>query len=113
ANNALWPEATYTVVANPSSVHSNFSSCSDHTPSPGTMQMVINGSDVAGVVIWSQSVAVTPNADYEFSYWVQSVVAEAPSQLQLYVNGVAAGPIYTANLNTCDIKQFIYNTSAG
>lgn len=112
-SNALWPEATYTVVANPSSVHNNFSSCSDHTPSPGTMQIVINGSYIAGVVIWSQSVAVTPNADYEFSYWVQSVVAEAPSQLQLYVNGVAAGPIYTANLNTCEIKQFIYNTSAG
>ena len=113
AKNALWPEATYTVVANPNSVHDNFSTCSDHTPSPGTMQMVINGSTVAGVVVWSQSVAVIPNADYEFSYWVQSVVAETPSQLQLYVNGVAAGPIYTANLATCDIKQFIYNTSAG
>ncbi|GAB1415684.1 hypothetical protein MASR2M117_10900 [Paludibacter sp.] len=113
AKNALWPEATYTVVANPKDVHDNFSTCSDHTPSPGTKQMVINGSSVAGVVIWSQSVAVTPGADYEFSYWVQSVVAEAPSKLQLYVNGVAAGPIYTANLATCDIKQFIYNTSAG
>lgn len=112
-SNALWPEATYTVVANPNSVHSNFSSCSDHTPSPGTQQMVINGSPTAGVVVWSQSVSVLPDADYEFSYWIQSVVASNPSQLQLYVNGIAAGPVYTANINTCDIKQFVYNTSSG
>lgn len=112
SSNALWPEATYTVVASPSSVHSNFSNCADHSD-PGTMQMVINGAPVAGVVVWSQSVAVIPGADYEFSYWLQSVVASNPSQLQLYVNGVAAGPIYTANLANCDIKQFIYNTNAG
>lgn len=112
-SNALWPEATYTVVASPSSVHSNFSNCSDHTPSPGTLQMVINGSPTAGVIVWSQSVSVLPGADYEFSYWIQSVVAENPSQLQLYVNGIAAGPVYTANMATCNIKQFVYNTSAG
>ncbi|MEA4935032.1 MAG: T9SS type A sorting domain-containing protein [Paludibacter sp.] len=112
-SNALYPEATYTVIANPSLVHGNFSPCNDHTPSPGTQQMVINGSPIAGVIVWSQSVSVLPGADYEFSYWIQSVVAENPSQLQLYVNGVAAGPVYTANLTTCSIKQFIYNTSAG
>lgn len=111
-SSALWPEATYTVVANPNSVHSNFSNCSDHS-NPGTQQMVINGAPVAGVVVWAQSVAVIPGADYEFSYWLQSVVASNPSQLQLYVNGVAAGPIYTANFATCDIKQFIYNTNSG
>lgn len=113
AEDALWPEATYTVVADPGSVHSNFSSCSDHTPSPGTKQMVINGSPTAGVIVWSQSVSVLPGADYEFSYWIQSVVASNPSQLQLYVNGIAAGPVYTANLATCNIKQFVYNTSSG
>ena len=32
---------------------------------------------------------------------------------QLYVNGVAAGPVYTANLATCSWKKFIYNTNAG
>lgn len=111
-SNALWNEATYSVVANPNSVHNNFSNCPDHS-NPGTLQMVINGSPVAGVVVWSQSVAVIPWADYEFTYWLQSVVAENPSQVQLYVNGVAAGPVYTANLATCAIKQFVYNTNAG
>ena len=109
----LWDEAKYAVVANPNSVHSNFSSCSDHTPAPGTKQMVINGSPTAGVIVWSQSVSVLPGADYEFSYWIQSVVASNPSQLQLYVNGISAGPVYTANLATCNIKQFVYNTSSG
>jgi hypothetical protein len=112
-SDALWPEATYTVVADPSSVHSNFSDCSDHTPTPGTKQMVINGSPTAGVVVWTQSVSVIPGSDYEFSYWLQSVVAQNPSQVQLYVNGISAGPVYTANLNNCAIKQFVYNTNAG
>jgi len=109
---SLWNESTYAVVANPNSVHRNFSACTDHTSGTGK-QLVVNGSSVAGVVIWSQSVAVIPGADYEFSYWIQSVVAENPSQLQLYVNGVAAGPVYTANLATCSWKKFIYNTNAG
>ncbi|MDO9633755.1 MAG: hypothetical protein Q7J05_01765 [Paludibacter sp.] len=110
---ALQPEGVYTVVADPSSVHSNFTNCSDHTPAPGTLQMVINGSTVAGVVVWSQSVSVIPGADYEFTYWIQSVVAQNPSKLQLYVNGVSAGPVYTANIANCDIKQFVYNAQAG
>jgi hypothetical protein len=114
--NALWPEALYTVVASPLTVHDNFSACVDHTiggATPTGLQMVINGAPTAGVVIWTQSVPVIPNASYEFSYWVQTVVATSPSQLQLYVNGVAAGPTYTADLTTCTWKQFIYNTTAG
>lgn len=111
-NGNLWPESTYTVDANPSVSHNNFSACTDHTTNSGK-QMIINGSGTAGVVIWSQAVPVVPNASYEFSYWVQTVVATSPSKLQLYVNGIAAGPVYTADATTCTWKQFIYNTTAG
>jgi len=109
----LWKEGYYAVVANPNSVHANFSTNGDHTPAPGTMQMVINGSTTAGVVVWSQSVPVVPGADYQFTYWVQTVVAGNPSRLQLYVNGVAAGPIYTASASINNWTQFLYNASAG
>lgn len=108
-SNALWDEGTYTVAASPSSVHSNFANCSNHT-SGGSMQMIVNGSSIPGIVVWSQSVSVIPGADFEFSYWIQSVVAESPAQLQLYVNGVAAGPIYEASGVTCDFRQFVYST---
>ena len=112
SSNALYPEGLYTVVANPSTVHPNFIACGDHTTGTG-LQMVVNGAVTAGVNIWSQTVNVTPNSYYQFTYWIQSVTAGNPAQLQLYVNGVAAGPIYTADLATCSWEQFLYNWNSG
>ncbi|MEI6141847.1 MAG: T9SS type A sorting domain-containing protein, partial [Mariniphaga sp.] len=108
----LVPEGRYAVVANPNTVHASFINCSDHTPS-GTLQMVVNGATVAGVNVWSQTVNVAPNSDYQFTYWIQSVVGNNASQLQLYVNGVAAGPVYTAITATCQWAQFLYNWNSG
>ena len=115
-SSGLVPEKVYAVIADPSSQHSNFSKSPDHTIGGSTcvgLQMVINGAPVAGAVVWTQSVPVIPGASYEFIYWVQSVNGAAPSQLQLFVNGALAGPIYTADSNTGNWKQFIFNASAG
>ena len=110
---ALEPEGVYTVVADPSSVHSNFDNCVDHTSGTGTKQMVVNGATVANVNIWSQTVNVVPNTDYQYTYWIQSVVEGNPARLQLYINGSPAGPIYTADLGTCSWRQFTYNWNSG
>ncbi|MFT3752660.1 MAG: hypothetical protein QM800_07220 [Paludibacter sp.] len=113
---ALQPEALYTIATTPQSVHGSFTANGDHTDSPGIMQMVVNGSPTAGVVVWSQSVPVIPGATYQFTYWEQTANVTAPvnpSQLQLYVNGVAAGPVYTANSTYGVWTQFLYNASAG
>ena len=112
-NGNLWPEATYTVHTNPNYSHANFPSCAPGPGDPTGNRMIINGAPQAGVVIWSQSVSVLQNADYEFSYFLQSVRPEAPSQLQLYINGVMAGPIYYASSTTCIWKKYIYNTNSG
>jgi hypothetical protein len=112
----LWDAATYTVAANPNSVHSNFSSCSDHTTggtTPVGQQMIINGASAANISIWGQNVPVTPNTIYQFTYWVQSVTGSNPSQLQLYVNNASAGPTYTADASTCSWKKFVYNWNSG
>ena len=103
-------EGNYTVVQNPNTVHSSFSNCS---PNGGTMQMVINGSSYVETV-WGQTITgITPYSNYQFVYYVQTVCATFPSQLQLYVNGVAAGPIYSADPIVCVQKQFIYNWNSG
>ena len=113
ATNCLWsPEGQYTVVADPHSVHNNFTTNGDHTSGSGN-QMVINGSPKAGVVVWSQSVPVIPGASYQFTYWLQSTTSTNPSQLQLYVNGVDAGPVNTASTTIPLWTQFLYNASAG
>lgn len=107
--NALWPEGVYTITANPNSVHNNFSNCSPQ----GSLQMIINGADTAGISVWRQTVNVMPNTDYQFTYFVQSVHPLNPSILQLYVNGVAAGPTTTASTTTCVWSQFLYNWNSG
>ena len=108
----LVPEGTFDVIANPQSRHASFATCGDHTTGSG-LQMVINGAVTAGVSVWAQTVNVIPGTDYQYSYWVQSVVAGNPSQLQLYINGIAAGPVYTALTPTCQWIQFIYNWNSG
>jgi len=112
---ALWNEGLYTVVKRPYSVHPNFTTSGDHTTGRG-MQMVVNGNPTAGVVVWSQSVSVLPGAKYVFTYWEQTVNVPTPanpSQLQLYVNGIPAGPTYTASATVGQWTQFLYNTISG
>jgi hypothetical protein len=120
-NQVLYPEGTYTVVANPNSVHDQFGSWPDHTSGSG-LQMVINGSITANKNIWYETVPVTQNTNYQFTYWVQSLAASgndaAPSQLQLYVTGnvsprTAAGPVYTAIPAGGQWEQFVYNWNSG
>jgi len=113
ATNALYPEGLYSIVSSPQSVHNNFTTNGDNTPAPGTMQMVVNGSPTPGVVVWSQSVQVIPGATYQFTYWEQTVCLPSPSILQLYVNGVAAGPAYTASSTAAVWTHFLYNAAAG
>jgi hypothetical protein len=110
-------EGEYAVVAIPYNVHTSFTTNPDHTPAPGTMQMVINGAAVAGKVVWSQSMSVIANTSYQFTYWIQTVALPSPSLLQLYVNGVKSGPVYTADSTHIGTAaawtQFTYNVSPG
>lgn len=108
---ALWGEGDYCMVANPNSTHANFSACPDHTPS-GHLQMVVNGA-ATSKNIWSQTVNVVENTDYQFTYWVQSVNPDSPSQSQLYVNTKAIADPYEAIATPCNWKQFVYNWTSG
>ncbi|NTW31728.1 MAG: hypothetical protein HGB12_03735, partial [Bacteroidetes bacterium] len=108
----LWPEGRYAVVADPNSVHANFSHCADHTPS-GSLHMVINGATVPGSIIWAETVTIVPNTDYQFTYWFQGVIDDNVSTLQLFANGVAVGPAYDALTPSCTWLQFIYNWNSG
>ena len=121
---ALYPEALYTIVKLASSVHNDFTNYPGHKAGTvgdftdvNSYQMVVNGAPTAGVVVWSQSVPVIPGATYQFSYSEQTVnITQVPknaSRLQLYVNGVAAGPVYTAPEVNYQWATFVYNAEAG
>jgi hypothetical protein len=109
-------EGQYTVVADPNSVHSGYSKSPDHTiggPIPVGMQMVINGSKAANVTIWSETVPVQPNTNYQFTYWIQSVVSSSPPQLTFKINTVVVGPTFTAMTTAGNWTQYVYNWNSG
>jgi hypothetical protein len=106
---SLVPEGNYAIMKIPHDYHSAFS----HTPPhSGVLQMVVNGKGTTANV-WTETVAVVPNTNYQFSYWEQSVHATSPSKLQLSVNSQLIGNPYTAPSDTAVWKQFFYNWNSG
>lgn len=81
----------YAISTDPSLTHSNFVVCGDHTTGTGNM-LVANGSHTPNTTVWRQTVTVTPNTGYLFSFWATNVVNNpAVSYLQLYINNVPIG----------------------
>jgi len=77
---ALWPEGTYAVGANPSLYHELWYSFGDHTTGNGSM-LIVNGSVMPDMIVWSTTVGVTPNTQYDLSAWMASVYPVSPASL--------------------------------
>src|SRR5215211_2248801 len=103
--------ATYDVLTNPTSSHPSAATFGDHTSGAGRM-MAVNGANFAGPVVWSQSVTVTANTDYQFSAWVASWFFQAPAQLRFLINGVQVGT-FTAPSTSGVWQQFVVNWNSG
>jgi gliding motility-associated-like protein len=104
----------YAIATNPNSVHMYFSSCPDHTPTGIGRMMVVNGSGTPNSLVWSQTVAVTPNTDYQFGTWVMSVVSDPNvANLQFAINGVQLGGIFSTSPNSCIWEQFTNTWNSG
>lgn len=104
----------YAISTSPNLVHNNFAACGDHTTGSGNM-FIANGSSVAGTVVWSQTVPVSANTDYLFSFWAMNAVNDPNvSNLQLYVNGIAIGPINSTTATACNWLQIsdVWNSGA-
>lgn len=120
-------ESVYDVLSNPHNANPNAASFGDHTSGTGLM-MAVNGATASNRVIWSQTVAVTPNRSYNFSVWVSSWTSASPAQVTLWINGASPGPftapsvpgvwqqyqvIWNSNSNNVAAIQFIdENTNA-
>ncbi len=105
-------EEQYFVGSNPQAWNSSLASCTDHTGATGNM-MLVNGSPVADVEVWEQTVAVTPNTNYVFSTWVQALWAANPAQLQFSINGSELGVPIIASLPVCNWTQFYTTWNSG
>jgi len=106
---------TYTIGPKPSTKNTGF--CTTSGGHTGNNQMIIDGATLvaggAGVIAWAQSISVAQNTNYQFSFWVQSLVTTSPAVLQLYVNGVPVGTPSNAPSASCTWQQFFYTTNSG
>lgn len=109
ANNT---EGQYWVGANPNAWNTSLSRCPDHTTGSGNM-MTVNGSPSANAKVWSQKVAVTPNTNYTFATWIQSLISTNPAHLQFSINNVNLGNSVDANANPCQWSLFTSTWNSG
>jgi gliding motility-associated-like protein len=107
---------TYAITTNPNLVHNNFHTFGDHTSGNGNM-MVCNGSTIANDVVWTQTISVNPNTDYNFSAWAASVWGPLTSgdeaRLQFSINGTLVGSVFNLPLTSGTWANFFVNWNSG
>lgn len=105
---------TYAITSSPNLVHNNFNNCTDHTPNPGTQQLVVNGASTPNTDVWCQTVPVQPNTTYQFGTWVTSVENGQPvAQLQFSINNTPLGSVFSPSMNGCNWSQFTQTWASG
>jgi len=69
----------------------------DHTTGLGKM-LVVNGATTPSFTVWSETIGVTQDTNYEFGGWLSTWSWVAPvANLSVSINGVALGSFYTPN----------------
>jgi gliding motility-associated-like protein len=104
-------ETQYWVGSNPASWYVTFPACGDHSTGTGNMMMV-NGASATGTKVWYQTINVTPNTNYVFSAWVQSVDPRSPADLRFSINNNLLGSLLAAPVN-CQWRQFFITWNSG
>lgn len=80
----------YILTDNPSNHHVLGQDYGDHTTGSGLMMMV-EGSVLPGWVVWSQTVSVDANQDYQLSTWVSNWSTGHNATLDFTINGTSIG----------------------
>lgn len=104
-------EGQYYVSSNPRNWNPGLSNCTDHTTGSGNM-LLVNGSPALNQVVWQQTVTITPNTNYAFSTWIQSLSAANPAQLRFSINGQIVSNLIAAG-TLCSWKQFFVSWNSG
>ncbi|MCX6182402.1 MAG: hypothetical protein NT150_10780, partial [Bacteroidetes bacterium] len=93
-------EGTYGINKISKDAHWDFGACTDHTTGAGKM-LVANGTKTLNQKLWCQTVAVTPNTNYDFSTSVGSATGTFPAIMQFSINNIAIGSSFKASTTTC------------
>ena len=104
----------YSVVPDVDLVHNSWNG-NDHTSGTGNF-LVADGSTIAGLDIWCQTVQVNPNTNYTFSYWVSTLHTNnllSKAIIQTSINGIVTGSTLTAPANSGIWVQFQTTWNSG
>jgi hypothetical protein len=101
----LYPEGLFTVGSNPGQVHDLWADFGDHTTGDGLM-LIVNGNRAADMVVWSTTVAVDPQTQYDFSAWAASTFWRSPSSLAFSINGALLDSPFLLPSATADWQPF-------
>ncbi len=107
-------QKAYGIVSNPKAWEPDFSTCTDRS-TDNDLMMVVDGSATAANNdrVWSQTVnGLKQNTDYIFSYWVQSVAALSPANLETQINGSVVGTALAPSTACGWIRRF-YRWNSG
>lgn len=105
---------TYFVGSSPVEFRDGARDYPDHTTGNGLM-FIANGPTVDDLATWAQTVAVTPQTNYEFSAWVASWSLRSlnPARLEVLINGQSIGEHQVVPGNSGDWMQFSYQWNSG
>jgi gliding motility-associated-like protein len=106
------PPGVYFTGTNPKTWNPGMPACVDHTSGNGNM-MLVNGAEIEGVKIWSQTVPVQPNTNYSFSSWIENISNTNPARLQFSINGIPLGNIFQASTTSCLWERFYIIWNSG
>jgi len=107
----IGPEGTYDIVPDPLNSHGGATSYGDNTTGSGLM-MAVNGSVLNAVVVWSETVAVTPGTDFLFSTWVSTWYPANFAQMEFVFNGSSIG-MFTAPATAGVWQEFATTWNSG
>jgi len=105
-------EGQYYIGPNANAWHGGMSNCGDHTTATGAMMMV-NGSPQIDAVVWKQTIPVSPDTEYAFSTWIQSLVAQNPARLEFTINGKELKQPISAPSQVCQWSVFYASWNSG
>ncbi|HMP86931.1 MAG TPA: hypothetical protein PKE63_06605, partial [Lacibacter sp.] len=107
-------QRSYGIVTNPQAWFAAFAACTGRGGA-GNM-MVIDGSTFSGGNdrVWCQTVPVKPGRTYNFGYWIQTLVANNPANIEVLINGVSLGAALLAPATTCNWveRTYVWNSGA-
>jgi hypothetical protein len=110
----LGTEGSFDVVSDPILSHPLGSSYKDHTTGSGLM-MAVNGGPAFNTCVWSETVSVTQNTEYNFSAWVSNWTGppyySITADLDFILNGQAIS--YIAPTIPADWQQFATTWNSG